>query len=331
MKLLSTLLLACTCMWAAAQEFPYTLNYLEEPYVSFDDGTDAMPFVWETAFAQIPLEFEFDYFGNPVPVFNLTGVGAMLSWMDAGVTTQSIFLPYSSGLVDAGAATGDGHTSIVSYKTTGVEPERVFHMQWDNCAFKSEFLADGTVENRVSFQVRLYEATGDIAVHFGPSVFNGNGQLHDGNAGPSLGFYANLDFSTTQFENYWIVGGPVNDPQPLWGDPEEENDNSYNPLEGNPEDGTLYYFSTSPLNIASAAQPEVQVFPNPAHDRLNIQVSDAHMGASYEVVNLAGQVIQTGQFTALAHTHDVSTLESGVYFLRCLSGTSPFAHRFVKQ
>ena len=254
----------------------------------------------------------------------------MLTSMDVGFTSQSIFLPYSSDLVDAGQVTGE-HTSIVSHKTTGVAPDRVFHMQWSDCAFKQEVSASNTVENRVSFQIRVYEGSNDVAIHYGPQNFDGIASLHGENDGPSIGVYANLNTSTSQFENYWIVGGETNDPQPLWGDPDIANDNSYNPLNANPANGTLYHFSTSSVGLETVETATVQCYPNPVQTELFLTIDQALVGSNFELVNVTGQTVLNGRFQSAQLVLDVSGLPSGMYFLRGKAGSSVITERIVIQ
>lgn len=316
---------------AIAQEFPYTFYYLDEPYEAFDDGTDAVPQVWDSPFAVVPLGFEFEYFGVPITTFNLGGVGAMLTCNDADMTVQSIFLPYSSDLSDVGVVSGD-HTSIISYKTTGEAPDRVFHMQWSDCALGGEIMESGTTNNRVNFQIRLYEGTNDVAIHYGPHTITDNSLLHDGNNGPSIGFYANLTFATGFFDDYWLVGGPTTAPQPLWGDPMGGgNDNSFNPLDSDPDDGTLYYFSTSAVNIHEAATADLRVYPNPTSESLYVQSTSSLTGTALTVRNLAGQSVLQTTLEPDVQSLDVTELPAGVYVLEGEVEGVIVRERFVKE
>lgn len=72
-------------------------------------------------------------------------------------------------------------------------------------------------------------------------------------------------------------------------------------------------------NLLPAASPVraegLRVFPNPAHDYLQVRVSDTgHQ--FYVLTNLSGRVAGKGSFAGSLHRIDVSDLPPGIYFLR---------------
>ena len=57
----------------------------------------------------------------------------------------------------------------------------------------------------------------------------------------------------------------------------------------------------------------LHLFPNPANDMVQIECAEA---ANYQILNLTGKVVQSGQLITGIQTLDVSSFESGVYLFR---------------
>lgn len=99
-----------------------------------------------------------------------------------------------------------------------------------------------------------------------------------------------------------------------------DNDGKLEMIVGNERGGlnafqtNLWLDSTSPAE-GQDWKDEVRIFPNPAKEFLNIQLPEPQ-GASFELINTAGQVVrkaqQNGEFTVLP----LRGLHSGIYFLR---------------
>ena len=73
----------------------------------------------------------------------------------------------------------------------------------------------------------------------------------------------------------------------------------------------------------------VSVFPNPVQDKLILR-SDVSTPVSYQLVDITGRQILNGEFSINA-TLDLSSLESGVYFIRFESGKNQFIQKIVVE
>jgi len=75
---------------------------------------------------------------------------------------------------------------------------------------------------------------------------------------------------------------------------------------------------------------EIQVFPNPAHDQLNLTLTSVSGQQSYEIINGVGQVALSGNVLAEHTRIDVHGLAEGVYVLRLVTDGRAIHHeRFV--
>lgn len=76
-------------------------------------------------------------------------------------------------------------------------------------------------------------------------------------------------------------------------------------------------------NVNEVAEPEefnVEVFPNPAQNQLNLSTDYEHGNLSVMILNAQGQVMANFAFSG-SKTIDVSNWASGVYFVQTLGGT----------
>lgn len=137
-------------------------------------------------FNAIPLGFTFIYMGTSITTISASTNG----WLSAGGAniTNSTF---GNNLSNAGAPRpliaplwDDIDLQVatnLSYKTTGSAGSRVFTIQYLNCQW--DFNATG---NTISFQVKLYETSGNIEFIYRQEA----GTLNNGSGGASIGLTA---------------------------------------------------------------------------------------------------------------------------------------------
>lgn len=85
--------------------------------------------------------------------------------------------------------------------------------------------------------------------------------------------------------------------------------------------------------IVSAGALKAQVFPNPAKDRLNINVNNLQAKTTIQLVDLNGRVVMSQQMVQNNTSLDIRQIPSGMYLVR-LNGTdgkSLFQQKFVKE
>ena len=73
------------------------------------------------------------------------------------------------------------------------------------------------------------------------------------------------------------------------------------------------------------------IFPNPANDRINIDIPGVTMGSRLEVVNAQGQILLTRRITGSKTRIDISNLPAGVYIVRLMGDKTARVGKFVKQ
>lgn len=75
----------------------------------------------------------------------------------------------------------------------------------------------------------------------------------------------------------------------------------------------------------------VKVFPNPATTQLTIESDEALMGSPYQVFDLSGRVVVSGQVSSTLQNVDLSALKSGVYHLSITGESEVIQMKFVKS
>jgi hypothetical protein len=91
--------------------------------------------------------------------------------------------------------------------------------------------------------------------------------------------------------------------------------------------------SCLPLNVG-VTQMEVEnnfinVYPNPAHDKLYVKLPIPQTGSFYKVTDLFGRTILNGKLRA--NYIDIKTFSDGVYILEIRNSGETYRKKFVKQ
>jgi hypothetical protein len=76
---------------------------------------------------------------------------------------------------------------------------------------------------------------------------------------------------------------------------------------------------------------DIQLYPNPAHDQVNIVLTENAKSSKYELVDMLGQVIQTGIFRVGLNELNVDDIASGMYLIRISSEAQQLDLRFTKN
>lgn len=87
------------------------------------------------------------------------------------------------------------------------------------------------------------------------------------------------------------------------------------------------------IDVVASGALKAQVFPNPAKDRLNINVNNLQAKATIQLVDLNGRVVMSQQMVQNNTSLDIRQIPSGMYLVR-LNGTdgqSLFQQKFVKE
>ena len=78
------------------------------------------------------------------------------------------------------------------------------------------------------------------------------------------------------------------------------------------------------LGLENTTSTVVNIYPNPANNELNIELNTFE---ALNVLDLKGKLMLTTE-GALSHTLDITTLQSGIYFIQTSSGTT---HKSIKE
>ena len=98
-----------------------------------------------------------------------------------------------------------------------------------------------------------------------------------------------------------------------------------------------YTFMQERLTFVSAEEHEIQnllqVYPNPAADRINV-VFDFVGRSDIDIIDMTGRLVHTTQYDASGFTNlslDVSSLNTGVFFIRVSAEGESNVLRFIKE
>lgn len=85
------------------------------------------------------------------------------------------------------------------------------------------------------------------------------------------------------------------------------------------------------VNPVSVSSGKISIYPNPATDVLNIDLSRVAADGRFSIVNTVGTVVYESIRTGRTFTIDVKGLATGVYFMKYIAGEESYVQRFVKQ
>ena len=282
----------------------YHLSVSQEPYVDLDGGIALVKGVWDDSQFLIPVGFNFTIFDDPLPnMFLLTDIVFTDELADA---ITPLIIAYGADLVDRGNNTGNA-LSPITYKLSGSTGSRVLTVEWKNAGFFTDLDQDGVSTYYVNFQLRLYEANGDIALHFGPSVTHPD--IDFDAPGPTIGI----------LEDYDLVNDyPLGEVLLLTGDPTKPTvittiQDTY--LNGTVPENTVYKFSRNTTATHDIARLEEKQFyyPNPATQYVTLKPeAKGEIFSPVIVINAMGQVVRFDQETEKI---ELDGLPSGIYQL----------------
>ena len=158
----------------------FVLETLDQPYEALMGATELSPLYWDDDAGwddpefTIPLGFDFE--------FSITSFSSLTQW-DYGTsfyggeaadfyTSALFFLLGEVDLADLGNVENDSlGNSPIRWLTEGMPGEQVFTLEYVNAGLFDEVYSGEPLESysSLNFQLRLFEATGVLEVHFGPT------------------------------------------------------------------------------------------------------------------------------------------------------------------
>jgi hypothetical protein len=100
---------------------------------------------------------------------------------------------------------------------------------------------------------------------------------------------------------------------------------------GNSAKATVMKYDSVLTGISEPQHTKTAVYPNPAADKITIETSVVSKESNLVIVNIAGRELITRQVSELKTVIDISSLPSGVYFVRLTNDRTVEVGKFVKQ
>jgi hypothetical protein len=94
---------------------------------------------------------------------------------------------------------------------------------------------------------------------------------------------------------------------------------------------TVMRYDSVSVGINELQQSKFKLYPNPATDKITVEVSGETQDSHFEIVNIEDHKLMTSQITQSKTTIDISELPSGVYFVRLTNDRTVEIGKFVKQ
>lgn len=76
-----------------------------------------------------------------------------------------------------------------------------------------------------------------------------------------------------------------------------------------------FYFEVSPLSISNVDYNDLKIYPNPAKEKIIIEIEENLLNDSYIIYDNLGKKISTGVFKSLKTNIDLALFSAGVYFI----------------
>jgi len=320
-----------------AQIFPYNLVTETDTYTDLQGATvlTGVGDFWDDPnFSDIPLGFNFEFFGNVYTTLILDDffLGGMLTFNDLDDSESSpILIAYIDDLMDV-ENSDENIQSTISHKTEGSAGSQVFKMEWNNCGFFNEISDSSSIDNIINFQLWIYEATGNIEMRFGPSTLPEPGIIHDFGS-PIIGM-ANEFFGYDEtFDRFWFATGPIDAPTV---DTIATIDDLYTAqgFTSEPEDGRVFRFENIDLNIFSPKKElEVKVYPSVVVDEFYVEVSQEVLSKNTQLVilNNLGQTVFSKRITDVKEQLDASIFPKGIYYVSIANEEGRGTQKIVKN
>ena len=339
MKFFNTLLFALLVTTSiCAQEFPYFLTVDSEPYEDLTDVTDLTEGqVWDDPIITADIGFDFVIYGDTVSTFYFTGLGADLNTSEDYYGTGTFFSGCYADIIDRGYLDNVNLSSINS-KLTGTPGSRVFHLEWKNVGFYVEQSVLNSLDDNINFQMRFYEGSNDIEIHFGPSEISHADIIYEGLEGVTVFFIDsltndgyNLTFSTI----HYLYGDPTD---PLVGLTTDQVTYYYDiePLDNHPVDGTVYKLTSSQTTSTKNLEDlnaVVSVFPTLVDQTLIVDVASGFdiKTARVQVLNELGQIVLRQKLQDYRESIDLSKFSAGIYFVSIQTESGIATKKIVKR
>lgn len=322
------LLLTMICIDSAAQTLPYTLTILNEPFeelgepISLSNGE-----VWDDPNYIIPLGFNFQLIDQVSNTLATDYPGGQVFPVLLQNTLNSL-TPFGDDIIDAAGGELEG-ISPISYYIDGNEGSRIAKIEWKDAAFYDEFYEYGTTNNRITFQLWIYEGSNIIEYRYGPNSIKSD-EIVYAFGGPMVGMTKNLDLEEFTWEYLWFLGGDIQNPTVSnYSDNVNPPDNSIL-LNATLPEGLVYRFTPTFVSVPEISKTEtLKVYPTNANT--NIQVDWQGENAQLTIRDISGRTIKNEKVIRGIQRIEISELAAGAYLLSVVENGSTHSVKFIKE
>ena len=196
--ILSSLAVAFMVISTPLHAQTYQVAVSQRPYVNLTGGQSLVNGVWSSLDFEVPLGFSLNFFNEDIQSLysaDFYGGGYVTSSLNFSET--NVLLMFSAYILDRGLE-ADSAISPVTYKTEGSAGNRIFTLEFENVGFGFGETDNGVYTDYINYQLKIYEAHGDIEVHIGPYQIDSPELDFEGHAGPSIGLVEAFDFNAGQ-------------------------------------------------------------------------------------------------------------------------------------
>lgn len=329
MKTIIITLFALMCSIAPLRSQIYSFQATTVPYadlvnpISLNNGE-----VWEMPDYTIPIGFDFwcpyEYIDT---LYFFPESTAMLSTSNEEGGFHKLLIPFGAMLIDRGYGTSQS-LSPLSYELSGEPGNRILKIEWKNAGFGVEYDVNNTLDDYVNFQLWLYETSGNIELHFGPSQIMHPEFAYADVSGPAVALVPQYDYveDTVSSNSLWLQGNA--------GNPVMVQTDEFTFLEGSIPPNTVFQFNNLTAGSLKKTPNTAIVYPNPTKDYLTIRLLNNFTSlADISICDINGRIVyqsaqnpnQTGELQV-----PVSALKGGVYQVLIRQGEGVTSARLVK-
>ena len=176
----------------------YQVEVSQRPYVDLVGGQSLVNGVWSSLDFEVPLGFSLDYFNENIEsLFSADFYGGGYVTSSLNNTGTNVLRMFGSDMIDRGFEL-DSAISPVTYKTEGAAGHKIFTLEFENAGFEFGESVDGVFTDYINYQLKIYEASGDIEIHIGPYSIDSPELDFGGSTGPIIGLVEGYDFNIGQ-------------------------------------------------------------------------------------------------------------------------------------
>lgn len=323
--LVGTMLVTAYCY----AQFPYTFTAFKQTYTPLTTGTEYKPGqLWGDT----------DMFVTPIPFnFKMDTITCDTFFSQSHLMMTSPANPIASLLAfceksfeDRGNLTGTAALSPVRYITTGLPGDRIFKTEVYNAGFSDERTGFGTMNDSVCVQIWLYERSKAIELHYGPSKISHSSNYFVFGDGPFIAYVRDID-DNNNGKLYVLNGDPdapdIDSLKLVNGNP----DNTINPLNSWPSDGTVYRFTPKTNAVKNTVKANTSIYPTICRDNFIIDVNSDDK-ITYHVITVNGQRTSVnGTLTTGKNYIDIKTLAAGMYIVQLQAESGNVFEKIIKN